>query len=282
MVTSRLTHEGWRRPVAWLLAIAGATFLAVVLSEEDLSRTGRSLAGAVASPTSAVAPGPDECIVPPRDVDEVMAVVTRGLATGTIPATPAGGLSVTARNPVSVSVAGTPWVEMGRVLDAAAVGSLVSPAVEAEVRGTIREFEACLNAADYPRIVALVSDRYLLRIVGRGDADAATWRARLEAPPDTPDAKSWDLAVVVVDIRSLPDGRVAAVVVDGSLEPNEEETRHRRSTRVLLFVEERGQWVRDEEIISLRLPDPTPTTVPATPDGSPMSITTVNGTPVAA
>lgn len=124
---------------------------------------------------------------------------------------------------------------------AASAGSPVDAAVAAAVAATVRESVACVNANQPLRWFALFTDRYLVRRFGGANADdlghliaAATRSPSIAAPDD-------QLVVIdVTDVRTLADGRVAAVVVTAN--------RNAAFADQLTFVEIGGRWLIDEVV----------------------------------
>lgn len=124
---------------------------------------------------------------------------------------------------------------------AAAAGSPVDDAVAAAFAETVRESVACVNANQPLRWFALFTDGYLVRRFGGANADdlghliAAATRSPLNAAPD-------DQLVVIdlTDVRTLADGRVAAVVVTAN--------RNAAFADQITFAEVGGRWLIDEVV----------------------------------
>lgn len=163
-------------------------------------------------------PDPSECTIEPRPPESFM-------PEGTIVPKPA---------PTSLPDVGTgfAWPQG-------------EPAADDEIAGitqTIREFHACANAGDYPRRLALYTDR---TIRPQFDAlDEAGWASTL-AFAATPAAvvpegqRGWIDSITMA--RRLPDGRVGAyiVVIDPVNHPHQ-------INAVVIFAQERGRWLIDE------------------------------------
>jgi hypothetical protein len=168
---------------------------------------------------------PTPCTVQPRTEAEVAALVAA--------ATP------------------TPGVDEGRDSDGWASspadlpqGEAADPETVAAVTAVAREFAGCLNAANFPRWLALLTDRALPEVV-EPDGVAALFEATgTPVPVETPEP---EIATVrVSDVRVLPDGRVGAVVVwmvkqYAGEKPSPEANFH-------IFQRMDDHWLLDEEI----------------------------------
>jgi copper transport protein len=165
------------------------------------------------------APGPDECTVAPRTLDEFNA----------LPATPA---SV---EPVDASGVG---------------GEAVDEATRAGVTATARELVACSNAGDILRRLALYSDERLRFAY----PDGPTRALEMIAKSPLPLTEAERVALVSVDdVRQLTDGRVSArVTVDNpashSHDPQAAATASQQEVARLIFVQEAGRWRVDETL----------------------------------
>lgn len=110
--------------------------------------------------------------------------------------------------------AGTPTPRQGSagVDEAALPGTPADPATVEAITAVAREFTACLNAGDYRRLAALMTDdAFSGWLLEDGIADADEVIARLLTTPTPPPANE-QIAVDVRGVRLLPDGRVGAVV----------------------------------------------------------------------
>lgn len=191
---------------------------------------------------------PSECDSEPFDRRLAVSIVIAAI-NGSLPfaPTPDDGFALTTEEPPSIEVAGTPWVEAGQLLD-------VPPSdpphamVEAEIRQSIRMLTACENAGDLMRRLGLNSERYLFLMSRDGDSDVDTWVARFQEEPTPQPEEAWAFATEVIDLRQLPNGRVAAIVVETGAESS-----MAGSARLLVFTQQRGIWVLDEQITGLQL-----------------------------
>ena len=173
-------------------------------------------------------PSAAECQVTPRTASEVVA------SFGT-PAVPEATPSVP-------SVKSEAELPQGTATDAATT---------AAVTKTAREFLACVNAGDNFRSLALVSDTFLRRQLQGAIPTAdqlAALRVQLEgaaAASPVPLAREKQGALVEVrDARTLPDGRVGAVVVvDAAVGPLA------RNSALFLFSKQEERWLIDEIIV---------------------------------
>jgi copper transport protein len=162
------------------------------------------------------APTPEECVVPPRTLDEIAALAE---------------LPPPAEPPNATETGGRP----------------ADKATLAAIEATAREVVACGNAGDILRRLALYSDERLRFTY----PDGPNRPLRAIAAEPLPLAPLDRIALVAVeDVRVLDDGRVAArVIVDNpanhSHDPNAPVTATREAAR-LIFVEEAGRWRVDE------------------------------------
>src|SRR5829696_2932394 len=163
------------------------------------------------------APGPAECTVTPRTLDEF----------NTLAQTPAP-----VEPPDAASAGGEPADE----------------AMRAAVTATARELVACSNAGDILRRLALYSDDRLRFAY----PDGPTRALEMIAESPLPLAEAERVALVSVDdVRQLPDGRASArVTVDNpashSHDPQAAATASQQEVARLIFVQEAGRWRVDE------------------------------------
>ena len=163
------------------------------------------------------APGPDECTVAPRTLEEFE----------TLAQTPA---------PVEPPDAS----ETG--------GEPVDEATRAAITATARELVACSNAGDILRRLALYSDDRLRFAY----PDGPTRALEMIAKSPLPLAEAERVALVSVDdVRQLADGRVSArVTVDNpashSHDPQAAATASQQEVARLIFIQEAGRWRVDE------------------------------------
>ena len=123
-------------------------------------------------------------------------------------------------------------------------GEPTDPETVAAITAAAREFAGCINAADFPRWLALMTDRALLKVV-EPEGVAALFGA--SGTPFPVELSEPEIATVrVSDVRVLPDGRVGAVVVwkvrqDPGEKPSPEANFH-------IFQRVGDHWLLDEEI----------------------------------
>lgn len=157
-------------------------------------------------------PGPEECTVAPRALQELE----------TLLGTPA---------PVASPSASAPS------------GGPVDAATRAAIAGTAREVVACSNAGDLLRRLALYSDDRLRLDFPNGPPAAD---ASITSPRPLPEAQRAAL-VSVEDVRQLADGRVSALVtVDtpagAAHDPQAAAGAYQQAAAQLIFVREAGRW----------------------------------------
>jgi copper transport protein len=164
-------------------------------------------------------PGPDECTVAPRTLQEFERLAQR----------PAPG------EPSDASESG---------------GEPVDESARAAIAGTARELVACSNAGDILRRLALYSDDRLRFAYPDGPTRALETIA--ETPLPLAEAERVAL-VSVEDFRQLADGRVSALVtVDNpashSHDPQAAATASQQEVARLIFIQEAGRWRIDETL----------------------------------
>jgi hypothetical protein len=180
------------------------------------------------------APGPDECTVAPRTLEEFD--------------TPA---PAPAEPPDASETGGEPVDEPTR----------------AAITATARELVACSNAGDILRRLALYSDGRLRFAY----PDGPTRALEMIAESPLPLAEAERVALVSVeDVRRLTDGRVSArVTVDNpashSHDPRTAATASQQEVARLIFIQETGRWRVDETRREDTQSNATPT---AGPNGS--------------
>ena len=163
------------------------------------------------------APGPDECTVAPRTLEEFDA-----LAQTPAPEEP----------PDATETGGEPADE----------------ATRAAITATARELVACSNAGDILRRLALYSDDRLRFAY----PDGPTRALEMIAKSPLPLAEAERVALVSVeDVRQLADGRVSArMTVDNpashSHDPQAAATASQQEVARLIFIQEAGRWRVDE------------------------------------
>jgi len=163
------------------------------------------------------APGPDECTVAPRTLEEF-----ETLAQGPTPKEP----------PDATETGGEPADE----------------ATRAAITATARELVACSNAGDILRRLALYSDDRLRFAY----PDGPTRALEMIAKSPLPVSEAERVALVSVDdVRKLADDRISArVTVDNpashSHDPQAAATASQQEVARLIFVQEAGRWRVDE------------------------------------
>lgn len=164
---------------------------------------------------------PDLCQVEPRSADELIALF---------------GLD-------AESVDEAPVIEPAPI--AIPLGESASPEIVEAVTATVEQFFACNNAGDTPRITALLSDIGVFRFYGFGPREAEVdevLRNRAAGTPEPREEGDLIRLLAVTDVSVLPDGRVAAFVV------NNEPLLPPRGPETLLFIFSEGEngWVIDD------------------------------------
>ncbi len=126
------------------------------------------------------------------------------------------------------------------------LGTLAPGEIIQGVTETTREFFACNNAGDVPRITALLSDAGMFRFYGFGprreaaDQQLRVWAGGATTPREE---NAYIRLLAVTDVSILPDGRVAAFVI------NNEPLLPPRGPETLLFVFVQGDdggWLVDD------------------------------------
>jgi hypothetical protein len=161
------------------------------------------------------APDPAECVVSPRPLEEVVAVV----------GTPVSGPEESAASP-------TPFV--------APVGQPADDETASAVVATLRQVFACTNAGDYLRVFALFSDDFL-RDFFVATPMAGEVTALFAAPPQPLPAEQQRIIVRIGKVEMLGDGRAGVVIVlDEPDDPRTEEPDY----AILAHID--GRWLVDE------------------------------------
>ena len=196
-----------------LLAFAGMD-PAVALAQEATPAAGRDV------------PAPEECTVEPRSAESLTGVF----------ATPAAGTPMAERTP--------PAVPFG-----APDGEAADPATAEAVTAVVRQEWACVNANDFPRLLALYTDDLIRRVFSPEDIEAMTG-ASVNAlgtvtpgtPEPVPPAEQTAL-IAVLDVEVLGEGRAGAfVLVDAFGDPLPVEVNY------YLLAEADGEWLIDDFI----------------------------------
>lgn len=204
-----------------LLLVAVAAFTIPVVAR---AQNATPVASPVGSP---FAPAPEECTVEPLTIDRLTQLM----------GTPVAGVATDA----SAEASPTPFVmPEGQEADEATVAAITAAA---------REYIACLNAGDYARALALYSDRGLRDLFAEAIANGATAQQILDslgtAQPLPQDQQN--LLYGVDDVRVLPDGRIAALIIGDNLaEPGPP------GPALIYYVQVDGRWLIDGVV---RTPD---------------------------
>ena len=183
---------------------------------------GRSVTAREAGPTPAPAlVDPVPCQVEPRPVGEIVALA--GTAVAVLPTAPGTAAGSIATPPPARFPAGEP----------------ADPETAAGVTATVFEVFACLEAGEFARAYALCSDEFVRREVGPLTEEDLAFLEGVGFPNA---AERTPPALAVHEIRVLPDGRAAAlVVVEAPEAPGP-----RRVGYILAWGGER--WLIDETI----------------------------------
>lgn len=174
-----------------LVAVALAALVAV-----SLAPVAAQSATPVADPFG---PGPEECRVEPRPMDELRALVGDADAAGVTP----------------VAVAATPDGVASVPKVAFPVGVPAAAATAAAVTATARQLYACVNAGDFGRYLALFSDEAIRRSGTLSGIAAAIVADGDAAEPEPREVRQHFAGLF--HARVLPDGRVAAIAPPGLL-----------------------------------------------------------------
>lgn len=165
---------------------------------------------------------PDLCVIEPRAADNLIATL---------------GLD-------AASADEAPVVERATV--AVPLGEPVSAEVEAGVTDATRGLFACFNAGDVPRAASHLTDFGVTRFFGFGPREGEADQILRDRAAGTPEPRTEDAyirLIAVTDVAMLPDGRVAAFVV------NNEPLLPPRGAETLLFIysqAEDGSWLVDD------------------------------------
>ena len=192
-------------------------FLVALFALLALTASGiTSVAAQDASPTAELDfPDPTDCQVEPRTVDELTALIQEA-ATPVADASPVGG-------PDEAALEGAEPADEETV---------------AEINATWREFIACVNANDFLRMFALVSDDKLRRDFAEDLAGATEEQliAFFAAAPVALEPEMRAPFIPLSEMQVLEDGRVLAV---GPGESGQGE--------ILIFVREDNRWLIDDQ-----------------------------------
>jgi hypothetical protein len=198
-------HGNWWRAIAAI----GSLLLATIAAGGAVAQS--------ATPTYPVAPDPAECVVAPRPVAEIVAVMDRSAATPL----------------VDRALASTPTPV------ATPVGEPADAETAAEVVATLHQLFACANAGDPLRAAHFFSDDFLP--VFFGGLPRSDLIAFLSAPPQPFPEEQKRIIVRIEEVRLLPDGRAAVtIVLDEPDDPRTEEPDD------VILEDVGGRWLVDE------------------------------------
>ncbi|MFN8594037.1 MAG: hypothetical protein U0031_21495 [Thermomicrobiales bacterium] len=160
-----------------------------------------------------VAPSPKECVVAPRPIERVAAILATPVAS------PAGATPVP-----SATASGEPADEQTSLA----------------VTDTLRQVFACTNAGDYLGVYSLFSDRFLREFFA-GTPLTAEVAAFLSAPPQPLPAEQQRIIRALGPVYLLPDGRAQIrIILDEPDDPRTEEPDD------VFLIEQEGRWLVDE------------------------------------
>jgi hypothetical protein len=181
-------------------------------------------------PPGAEAPGPEECRVPVRSPEEIMAVLASPAAE------PGAGATGVPAPGEQRAVASEDEFPTGEPADAAAA---------APVEAVVREFTACFNARDLFRLFSLVSDDFMRELASEvGIPPSEEELAAAAAMQPTP-VSEGDRQVILAlrDPRVFPDGRVGIVLVGDWLNDEKAPT-----PTLVVLVQTADRWLVDSVI----------------------------------
>jgi hypothetical protein len=178
-----------------------------------LAQQATPVVGSIALP---VTPDPADCVVAPRTVEELRALI--GTPEPFVPPPP------DATPPPRPTPASRPTTPPSEPADAETIAGIVA---------TTYHFLACVNAGDMLRGYALYTDEFVRTTVFLDPS--------IERPPRPVPADERVTLLDVVYVRVFPDGRVGAVIViDDPLAPSPAEP------YFFVFREIDGAWLFDE------------------------------------
>lgn len=199
-----------RRPVQFLI---GAVALAILVVQSAAVAAGQEV-----SPAIGTAPDPSLCQAEPRStalLEDLMATPEAATAAAAVSGSP------------------TPFV--------APEGAPADQETIDAVTNTFLEQLACVNAGDFARVFAFVSDDLLAGLAAAGELEGVL--ALMQAAPVVLSEDDYARLVDVRDVVILPDGRVGAVLE--ALFPQESPD---PGTAYAVFVVEGGRLLFDEFI----------------------------------
>lgn len=204
-----------------LLSLLPAVLLVAVIWGPRTAVTAGAAQGASPEASSEagipITPAPVECTVEPRAVESLVVL----LGTPVVDGAPAA-------EPSSLAVVEVP------------VGEPADEEVAAGITASVRELQACFNAGDSRRALALVTDDFL-RDFARENALTAEDIASLTAGPEPVLAEAQSTILAVTDITMLADGRAGAFVVTTNSFSGPD-------TTYMVFVQQGERWLLDEVI----------------------------------
>jgi hypothetical protein len=121
------------------------------------------------------------------------------------------------------------------------VGQPADEAIREDVIATVLESEACFNANDSSRALALFSDAFLQGYVERNALTGEDIGMLLTLASEPVPVEVQTTILAVTDVTALADGRTGAFVVTAS------EWRG-PDTRYMIFVQQGEHWLLDEVI----------------------------------
>jgi hypothetical protein len=188
----------------------------------------------VASPAAnALAPAPEDCKVEPISPERLTLLMATPVPAVAAEASPVGSP--------------TPFaMPEGQKADEATVATITT---------AVHEYFACVNAGDYARALALFSDRALREFFASALTGGTTAQQILDAlPPAKPLPEDQRTLIYGIDdVRVLPDGRVAALVIGDDLsKPNPP------GPALIYFVQVDGRWLIDGFVRTEEIVTPTP------------------------
>jgi len=214
------------------LAFLMVAFVALAVPLVARAQDATPVASPEATPVAtSLVPAPEECTVEPISVERLSRLMA---------APDASPITETEASPFASPA---PFVmPEGQEADAATTAAITA---------AVREYVACVNAGDYARVMALMSDRLIRELFAVPLASGATPQEILDqlgsAQPLPENQRT--LIYGVDDVRVLPDGRVAALVVGDDLsKPGPP------GPALFYFVQLDGRWLVDgfvptEEIV---------------------------------
>ena len=187
-----------------------------------------------------IVPAANQCTVEPRPIEFFQQFVGTPAAEATpAGATPAGATPAEATPTEATSAGATPDAASFQMPE----GEPADRETRAAVLDTVRQVGACLNAGNFLAFYALFTDEYFQRLVETEGPLPEEDLAFLTAEPEPLPAENQAGILAIVDVRQLPDGRVAGLfdLQDPIAEPP-------GPARFLyIFVEQDGRWLIDEE-----------------------------------